>query len=268
MIAGRVQESSTAGAFVIGFEGVLSPLRVPARLAAIVVDADGCRLVVREGKFRRIADVPLRDLPSTATRVDPLDAVPGHDFLVLAAPDFEQWRRASVEGRLFSPESVRQHVRNLNEGAYVAWLSSPAEAQCVLVLLRDSTIVELRRAAIDAREQPSARLRLYDLAWRIVQCAVSDDDVFLAVVALKSSPHPERGEYLLSSYFPKMTPVDRETKLAAARRRLTPDVVQARILQRGLAGFAAKELPTWSPVPRVDRSATIKAVSLQEARGL
>ncbi len=201
---------------VVGFEGALAPQRVPARLAAIIVDAENCRVVARNGSFERLSDEPIVQLPSTATRVEPpLEAVHDSNFLVLAAPDVDLWRHAARTGSSLDPESVRQRTRDVGEGAYTAWLCTPIEAQAVLTLLGEATSRDLADAF-----RASDRFKLYELGWRMVRCAVSDDDIFLAAAALAASPHPERAQFALCGYFPAMDAAERDFRLTRARQRL------------------------------------------------
>ena len=179
----------------------------------------GCRLVVRKGVFRRLSDVPIDRLPVTATAITPMSAIAGFDFLVIDEEDFRRWEEAAAAGIVPSPTGSSERLVRLSDGAYIAWLSSADEARTVLTVLRDETLRRIEVAALD-QESHAARRRLYDLAWRLVCCAVSDDDVFLAAATLKMSPHPERGDHLLSSYFPNLSPAERHTKLAEARARI------------------------------------------------
>jgi hypothetical protein len=97
----------------------------------------------------------------------------------------------------------------------MAWLCNASEAQVVLALLGDATSWALALAF-----QATDRFKLYELGWRMVRCAVSEDDIFLAAAALAASPHPERAQFLVAGYFPAMEPVEQEGKLARARERL------------------------------------------------
>jgi hypothetical protein len=207
---------------VIGFEGTITPQRVPARLAAIIVDDVGLRYTARDGAFTRLSDDHLDELPATATRIDPAIPAPrpGSDFLVLAAPDVARCKW-SVR---FDPESTRP----LAGGAYTAWLCNPREANDALRLLGSYTMTHLS----DALRKGDA-FALYDFGWRMARCATSNDDLFLAAAALASSPHPEQASFLIAGALPAMTPVERDRRIVAADERLRRMPGVARTAWRG-----------------------------------
>jgi len=207
----------------IGFEGVISPQRTPARLTAITVDAERCRVVAREQDFSRVSDIPLGELPETATPIEAIDARPGDAFLVLAADDIKTWAKYADAGGIFSPNDARLAMRPSGGGFYTAWLASPTDIDRVLYVLRDATRASLITAISDRSHQ-----NIYDLAWRLVRCALVDDDLFEAAAALQKSPHPERGLQLIQSYFPSLTEHERQHRMLTATTRIGIQVARDR----------------------------------------
>ena len=202
---------------VIGFEGVIAPTRTPARLAAIVVDEGDCRVIVKDGKPTRLSDHPLVDLPPTATRVEPpLAYRNGHDLLVLSSTDVLALLKAAGREGTVIFDFAPARTSSLGEGSYTAWLSTKDEAASILGVLLDDAICDLANA-IDLGD----KIQAYDCACRIVRCAVSDDDAFLAAVAMKRSPHPARAASLVAGYFSAMSDPEREERMASAEKRLT-----------------------------------------------
>jgi len=204
----------------IGFEGVPGPQRQPARLAAIFVDDDNCRVTWKGSGFKRLSTRPITHLPSTSTtRVEPpIEAIGDSSFLVLDSRDLDLWRAASYQNEppnaLPGPEKVGDQMRAIG-GMCHAWLCTPAAAVRVLGALRDAAIWDLS-AAIAKKDD----IRVYELAWRVHRCAVNDDDVFMAIAALEQF-HPDRATDLLKGHFYEMPVETQQASLSTARVRLS-----------------------------------------------
>jgi hypothetical protein len=201
----------------IGFEGVPAPQRQPARLSAIFVDEDNCRVVWKGNGFKRLSNRALTHIPSASTtRIDPpIEAVGDSSFLVLDSRDMEMWQAESTKGELPGPAKVGSQIRSIG-GMCHAWLCTPSAALRVLSVLRDETVWKLGEA-IKAKDT----IRVYELAWRVHRCAVNDDDVFMAVAGLEQSIHPDQAADLTSGYFGEMPVHDRNMGLGTARMRLS-----------------------------------------------
>jgi hypothetical protein len=89
------------------------------------------------------------------------------------------------------------------------------EAEAVLKILGKATLQDLARALA-----PLDRFKLYELGWRMIRCAVSDDDIFIAAAAVALSPHPEQAQNIVSGYFPGMALAERVRRVTEADQRL------------------------------------------------
>ena len=167
---------------VIGFEGSFEPADTPARAAPILADEAG--RVVGHGGDRT------GGVTGEWTAIDPSAPYRDGDIVLVVGP----WDTRALRGTLLTTEILRiPRGRARCVGEVFALVCSEAEAVGLLGEIEKRAAAMIRGGRLEGRD-------LVDRAWWLSRCAQSDENMRLAVSALRQVD-PEAADLLQREAF-------------------------------------------------------------------